>query len=506
MIDYQTFSQIKQYQQEGLTASQIGHKLSLDRRTVNYWLGESRYRQRKKQQRPSKLDPYKENIKRLLEKHPYSAAQLYQRLCDEGFNGSYTLVKDYVRLVRPKRQPAFLSLHFAPGDYAQVDWGIHKTIGVGENKRRLNFFVMVLCYSRMMYVQFSLSQSMEHFLDCHLNAFRYFGHVPRHVMIDNLKTGVLKRSRLGGEITLNPKYADFANHYGFAIKPCGVAKGNEKGRVENAVGYVKKNFLSGLNITQFDALNPAISRWQDEIANVRIHKTTRKRPVDLFDEDKTAMLPINPNNYDIARIETLRANKLFRITLDTNRYSVPAEYAGWPLIVKIYPERLCIYHQEKLIARHDRRYTRHQDYEHPDHPKELLAQRRRAQEQKNLQQLMAISPKAGDYYRQLQNRRLNAPHHVRKIVALAEIYNQQDIARALEDALHFEAFSSEYVINLLEQQQNKLPEPSPLHLTRPDDVLDIELTKADMSIYTQDNPNNKPDKKENTDEGENTHD
>lgn len=486
MIDYQTFSQIKQFTQDGLKAAQIAQKLSLDHRTVAYWQAQQRYHQRKTPAGQSKLDPYKETIVRLLERHSYSAVQLFQRIKEEGFDGGYTIVKDYVRKVRPKRKEAFLTLAFAPGDYAQVDWGIYKTIGVGDTKRRLNFFVMVLCHSRMMYVQFSLSQSMEHFLDCHLNAFRYFGKVPRHIMIDNLKTGVLKHTRLG-EITLNPKYLDFANHYGFAIKPCAVAKGNEKGRVENAVGYVKKNFLAGLEITQFDALNPAINRWMDEIANARLHAQTRKKPIDVLDEDLAAMIPLNPNTYDIARIETLRANKLFRITLDTNRYSVPAEYASQPLMVKIYPLHLCLYYQEKLIARHHRHYGRHQDFEHPDHPRELLAQRRKAKDQKCLQQFIALSPKASNYYQKLNERRFNTAVHIRKIVALSEIYGAEATARALEDALHYQAFSSEYINNLLEQRQNPLPEPGALHLTRREDLLDISLNEADLSLYNEDN-------------------
>lgn len=494
MIDYQTFCQIKQWTQDGLKAGQIAEKLLLDPRTVSYWQSQERFRQRKTTAVQSKLDPYKNTIVSLLEKHPYSAMQIFQQIKEAGFEGGYTIVKDYVRKVRPQRKPAYLTLNFAPGDYAQVDWGIYKTIGVGDTKRRLNFFVMVLCHSRMMYVQFTLSQSMEHFLDCHMNAFRFFGRVPRHIMIDNLKTGVLKRSRLG-EITLNPKYLDFANHYGFTIKPCGVAKGNEKGRVENAVGYVKKNFLNGLEITQFDALNPAIARWMDEVANVRLHAQTRKKPVDLLPDDQTAMLALNPNAYDRARIETLRANKQFRITLDTNRYSVPAEYAGQSLMVKIYPEHLCLYYQDKLIARHRRYYTRHQDYEHPDHPRALLMQRRKAQQQKLLQRFMTLSPKATDYYQQLQQRRLNLSHHLRKIVALMDIYPLPDIARALEDALHFEAYSSEYIINLLEQRQNPLPEPSPLHLTRKSDLLDIELKPADLSPYREKNTPNKGAKK-----------
>jgi hypothetical protein len=334
----------------------------------------------------------------------------------------------------------------------------------------------------MMYVEFTLSQSMEHFLACHQHAFEYFGAVPEKIMIDNLKTGVLYRPT-GQDIVFNPKYLDFAHHYGFKIKACGVRKGNEKGRVENGVGYVKKNFLNGLELTHFDALNPSVKCWMDEIANVRIHGETRKKPVDCLPEDLQAMRPVNPNPYDIARIETARSTRLFRVSLDTNRYSVPAEYASASLILKIYPDRLCIYHQEKLIARHIRSFERHKDFEDPDHPKELLAQRRRSEEQKLFQRFIALSPKAGDYYQKLQQRRLNPRVHVRKIVGLSEIYGNEATARAMEDAFTYEAFSSEYITNLLEQQKNKLPEAGALHLTRSEDLLALTLEAADVSVY-----------------------
>jgi len=147
---------------------------------------------------------------------------------------------------------------------------------------------------------------------------------------------------MGHDTVFNPKYLDFAHHYGFNIKACGIRKGNEKGRVENAVGYVKKNFLNGLELTQFNALNPAVKSWMDDIANVRIHGETRKKPVDCLAEDLAVMRPVNPNTYDIARIESARSTKLFRVSLDSNRYSVPAEYASQPLTLKIYPQRLCI--------------------------------------------------------------------------------------------------------------------------------------------------------------------
>jgi len=482
MIDYETYSRIKQYQQEGLKAGQIAQKLDIDHRTVESWLQETQYRQRKSVKQYSKLDPYKDEILRLLEKHPYTATQLFQRVQEDGYEGSYSLVKQYVRKVRPKRKPAFLTLAFAPGEAAQVDWGIYKTIEVGGTRRKLNFFAMVLCHSRMMYVEFTLSQSMEHFLACHQHAFEFFGAVPEKIMIDNLKTGVLQRPT-GQDIIFNPKYLDFAHHYGFTIKACGVRKGNEKGRVENGVGYVKKNFLNGLELTQFDALNPAIKTWMDEIANVRIHGETRQKPVDLLTEDLAAMRPLPLNRYDIARIETARSTKLFRVSLDTNRYSVPAEYASQTLTLKIYPDRLCVYAQEKLIARHVRSFDRHQDIEDPDHPKELLAQRRRSNEQKLFQQFIALSSKAGEYYQKLAQKRLNPRLHVRKIVGLSEIYGVEATERAMLDAFVYEAFSSEYIANLLEQQSNKLPDAGALHLTRSEDLLELTLEKADISVY-----------------------
>ena len=292
MIDYQCFCQIKHlHEQQGLSASQIAATLSLDPRTVASWLTQERFRPRKSRPRASKLDPFKAQIVRMLEKYPYSAAQVFQRLREQGYDGGYSLVKAYVRTVRPRRQPAFLTLAFAPGECAQVDWGSFGSVKVGQTSRRLSFFVMVLCYSRMMYVEFTVSQTMEHFLACHQHALECFGGIPQKVMVDNLKSAVLTRA-LGEAPLLNPKYADFAAHNGFRIVPCNVGKGNEKGRVENGVGYVKKNFLAGLAIPDFSVLNPAAKQWLETIANVRLHGATRDKPLDLWHKEKPYLSPL----------------------------------------------------------------------------------------------------------------------------------------------------------------------------------------------------------------------
>jgi hypothetical protein len=334
-----------------------------------------------------------------------------------------------------------------------------------------------------LYVEFTLNQRMEQFLACHQNAFAFFGNrLPEKIMVDNLRSAVLRR--LTGEApTFNPHYMDFARHSGFTVIACNKGKGHEKGRVESGVGYVKKNFLNGLDIPHFSALNPAARVWMDTIANVRIHGETHKPPVELFAKEQAVLHPGPVEPYDVATVRQVRVSPRFRVSYDANRYSVPADYASTLLTLKVYPDRLCLYDHEKLVARHARCYDRHQDIEDPDHPKALLAQRQNAREQKLLGRFLALSPKAEEYYQALAERRLNPRHHVQKIVALSEIYGTAAVTRAMEDAFAFQAFSCEYIANLLESRQRLLPEPAALQLTRRQDLLEIEMPEPDLTLY-----------------------
>jgi len=182
-------------------------------------------------------------------------------------------------------------------------------------------------------------------------------------------------------------------------------------------------------------------------------------------------------------VRPVRASPRFRVSYDANRYSVPAAYASTLLTLKVYPDRLCMYHQDKLVARHERCYDRHKDIEDPDHPKALLEQRHNAREQKLLGRFLALSPKAQDYYQALAERRLNPRHHVQKIVALSEIYSTEAVARAMEDAFAFQAFSCEYIANLLESRKRLRPQPAALQLTRRQDLLELEMPEPDLSVY-----------------------
>jgi transposase len=478
-------------QEPKLKVGQIGKQLQLDNKTVRYWLKHD-YHQAHRPGRGSKLDPHKPLIKSWLETHGLSAQQVLQRLQSQGVQVGYTIVADYVRLVRPKPLKAFLSLQFAPGECLQVDWGSWGTVAVGSTRRRLSFFVGVLCYSRMLYVEFTLGQSQEQFLSCHQNAFHFFQGVPARVMVDNCKTAVLSHPP-GQPALFNPRYLDFASHYGFEIRACGVRRAHEKGRVENAVKFIKENFLRGLELPPWAALNAAARHWLDTIANVRIHGQTHKTPLELFQTEKLQLKPLSGVDYDVGTIRTLPINNRFRVIFETNRYSAPAHLAGASVVAKIYPDRLAFYYQDQRVAEHVRSYERHRDFELPEHARPLLEQRLRARDQQRLHRFLSLCPEAPHYYEQLQQRRLNARHHVQKILALLEIYDTDKVIGALQDAHEHHAYSCEYIANILEQRARPLPEPGALHLTRASDLLELDLPQPDLSVYDRnDNDNNNP--------------
>lgn len=483
MIDYATFCQIHLlHEQKGLKAAQIAEELKLNPKTVEKWIAQSTFTTRKSSKRPSKLDTFKGQIVAMLERHPYSAQQILQQLHQQGYAGGYSILKEFVRLVRPPRKPAFLMLEFAAGECAQIDWGQYGSVPVGSTRRRLSFFVMVLCYSRMIYVEFTLSETMDQFLTCHRHALEFFGGTPQKVMIDNLKVGVVRHPS-GEKALFNPRYLDFAAHYGFQPVACNVAKGNEKGRVENGVGYVKKNFLNGLEILSFPPVNPAAVNWRDTVANVRIHGETNEKPIILFEKEKPLLKPLPVMPYDCAVIQPAGANRCCRVSFEANRYSVPFLYASQKLTLKIYPDQLFFFHNEKLIATHARSFDRRQNVFNPDHDKELLAHRKQARDQTLLLAFLSLCPEAEVYCRKLQEKRMNAPHHIQKIVALREIYGPDPVARAIQDAVRFEAIGCEYIANILHQRQHPAATPGALHLTRSQDLLDLDIATPDLTPY-----------------------
>jgi transposase len=485
VIDFETFHQIRQcHLQEGLSAAQIAAKLRLNIKTVRRRLQQARYEPRAQPaKRASKLDPYKDLIVAWIEKHPLRGEQILRRLRREhGYTGGKSILNDYLRTVRPLRREAFLKLAFEPGDCLQVDWGTHGVLPIGATLRQLHYFMAVLCHSRLLYVEFFLSQSMECFLAGHRHALEYFGAAPQRVMHDNLKTAVLER-RPGEPPRFHPRYLDFAAHYGFKPVACNVRRGNEKGRVENGIGYLQKNFLCGLEISSLEALNTEARRWMEQVANVRLHRETGARPVDLFALEKPRLQPLPLFGYDISQCRRVRATNRCQVSFEANRYSIPFKHAGALLELRAEPTLITLYHHDKLIAEHPRCYERGQEISNPDHTNQLLKERKRGEEAALLARFLALSPKAEAYYGAMRQRELHAMGHVRRILLLAESYGRSVLAAALEDALDLGAFGSDYLHNLLQHRQAIAPLLGTLHLTHGAELLGLELPAPDCSVF-----------------------
>jgi transposase/DUF971 family protein len=484
MIRYEQFLELRRLLDiEQCPARRVAELMGLNIKTVLQWAPKTVYPARRKSPRPSCLDPHKADLARMLHQHPYSARQLLHHIRRQGYPGGYSILKEFVSQVRPKANKAYLTLHFPPGECAQIDWGYAGSFMAGSTRRRLSFLVLVLGYSRRMYVEFTLSETLEQFLAVQQNAFLFWGGAPQRLIIDNLKTAVLSHPR-GQPAVYNPHYLDFARHYACELRACNVRAAHEKGRVENAVGYVKKSFLNGLALSgSLAGLNALARQWLDEVADVRIHGETKRRPIDLFAEEKPKLRALPGTLYDVGQPRCAHATRRCRIHVDGNRYSVPPEYAGTRLNLVVYPDRLLVYHRNNLVAEHPRSYERQRDIVNPDHIKALLAQRPRAREQHIIQRFLQLCPVAEVYYQQLQQRRVNAPHHVRKIVALCDIHGDEAVARVLLDTHEQQAYSSEYVANLLEQRARLRPAPGPLHVTRGQDLLELDLPEPSLECY-----------------------
>ena len=482
MIEYETYCIIKRMNEEGLKPSQIATRLGLSAKTVKKYLLQDRFRQQVRPGRVGKLDLYRERIKQLLERYNYSSAQVLRIIREEGYTGGSSILRDYVAKVRPATSKAFFILKFAPGEAAQVDFAYCGTISVENVRRRLYVFAMTCCHSRMMFVKFIMRQNMEHFLQCHREAFEYFGAVPRKVMVDNCKVAVLDNPRHADPV-FNPRYGDLAAHYGFRMEACAPRCPHEKGRVERAIGYIKGNFLNGMETGTLEALNHDAREWMEQTANVRMHSVTKRRPVDMFPDDHNAMSPLPLMPYNCAVSAPKTANSQCRVVFESNRYSVPAKIAGKKVEMAVLPDKIILRYENQEVAEHRRSYGNNLDIVDPEHEKSLLEHRRLAGNSRIIKSFLSMGEVAEQYYHGLRKRRLNHDSHVRKIMALVDRYGKDEIIKAMADGMHFDAFSAEYINNIVDIRSRKLPEPGPLMLTRKSECLEIELDEPDLSIY-----------------------
>ena len=303
-----------------------------------------------KKPHPRVLDDHKEEILEWLEEN-LSGVRIHEKMQEEGVKVGYSTVKDYICQIK-RRENIFIRMHTLPGEEAQVDFGyLGYTLYQGK-RRKTWVFNMRLSYSRLDYYEIVYDQRVETFIQCHINAFNYFGGIPQYVKMDNLKSAILQANFY--EPIYQELYKNFASCYGFHPLPCRIRRPNDKGKVESGIKYVKNNFFLGRKFSGEKDLKERLFKWYTR-TNQRIHGTTRKVPQEVFEkEEKAKLIPLPKEEFKLAKVGTRKVYHDCHIYVDYNYYSVPFEYVGKEVEIELTRNLLKVYSQGKEIALHPR--------------------------------------------------------------------------------------------------------------------------------------------------------
>ena len=318
MISPETRVQIRRYfYAEHWKIGTIALQLGLHADTVRHAIEVESFH-RTEQLRSSILDPYLEFMRQTLDQYPrLRATRVHQMIRDRGYTGSVAHLRRAVARLRPRRTEAFLRLQTFPADQAQADWAHFGHVMVGRAKRSLSCFVITLSWSRALYLEFFFDQMMENFLRGHVHAFASFSGVPRVILYDNLRSAVLERRH--DQILFNPRLLELAGHYHFVPRPCQVRAGNQKGRVERAIRYVRDSFWAGRTFTTLEECNRQALQWRDEVAHQRPWPSDHSRQVvQAFGEEQPRLLPLPLHPFPTDRVVDVRSGKTIYVRFDLN--------------------------------------------------------------------------------------------------------------------------------------------------------------------------------------------
>lgn len=325
------------YRKEGYTQHEIAEKLGVTDRTVRNYLN-SNPCQRKKREYSSKLDPYREFIEGIIKERPYyNCVLLFERLQKMGFEGKVSILREYVSSIRKKIiSEAVIRYETEPGLQAQVDWAEFGLQTIGGKQQKLYAFVIELGYSRKPHVRFTTSMKQGTLHACHKLAFENFQGVPREILYDNMKTAFVCDSE--GNFYPNKRLLAFANHYGYVPRRCLVRRPQTKGKVERFIHYLENNFwprMEGKELT-LDLLNEEVQKWIETISFNEIRELGETRQ-ERFEREQPVLNALPVHDYDIRDMYELKVSRESLISFETNRYSVPPEYIGEMLTVKVDP-------------------------------------------------------------------------------------------------------------------------------------------------------------------------
>lgn len=388
--------------------------------------------EKKESVRKSILDPFIEKMNALLQTDPSIPGRvIFQRIREDGYWGSYPTVTNWVknkRAVPYRSREAFLTLEFEAGECAQVDWGEFGDVFC--NGVKIHCFIMVLCFSRLMYLEFTRSEKFEDFIRCHENAFKFFGGVPLECWYDNLTSAVT--DRIGPLVRFNSRFMAYMGHHAIRPHACNPARGNEKGRVEDAVKFIRSNFWPARKFSNFEDLCNQASLWRDDYANHREHAKTKKMPIFLFEsEEKKTLRPLNPHAYDCDEVFSRVVPPQFHILYETNKYSVPWTLVGITVTIRANSDELKIFYNERLITTHSRSFKKNETFTQSSHVKGLLE--RKPGQNRDSWQISAVKglgAHMASYLDLLRSGSRSLRNESAKILALATVYGEAEVNEA----------------------------------------------------------------------------
>jgi transposase len=400
--------------------------------------------------RPSKLDPFKQEIAVLLEKTPdLSAVRVQEELRPLGYDGGLTILRDYLRQVRrPCREP-HLTIVTEPGQQGQMDWTSYRLEFTRAGREEVLCFSYILGFSRRQFIDFTRRRDFFTLIRRHQDAFAWFGGVPRECLYDNEKTVVLRWEM--GRPVFNPAFTAFITHYGCRPIACRPGRAQTKGKVERPFQYVEGNLLAGRRFEDLDDLRAFAVWWMRERSDLHVHDTTGRPPIELFREqeaDRLQPLPAIP--YDSAEVALVIGRADGFVEFETNKYSIPSGYLADLLTLKADEQTVRIYSQNlELVATHERAPAgARRRVEDPSHHR---TKRERYGLEPLREAILALGPAAAEFLAGLEKRQpRNAGFHARFILDLRQEYAAGDIHRALQHALRYQAFDGKAIERILQ--------------------------------------------------------
>jgi len=485
MIDLETRARIRQlFYAEHWKIGTIARELGLHHETVRIAVETDRFNS-SKTLRPSATDPYVGFIRGVLQKHPHlRATRIFRMIRDRGYTGSVVQLRRFIACIRPAHKEAFLRLSTFAGEQGQVDWASFGEVAIGHARRRLSCFVITLSYSRALYLEFFFDQQLESFLCGHAHAFEHWNGLPRTLLYDNLRSVVLERR--GDAVHFHPRFLELCAHYHFAARPCQVGAGNEKGRVERVIRYIRESFFAARPFTTLEGFNRQALEWRDREAHGRAwpggdHRTVQQ----AFEEEQPRLLPLPVHRFDSDLLVPVRPGKTIYVRFDLNDYSIPPDARDKQLVLAVSASTVRILDGTTEVARHCRSYDRHRFITDPAHQEALLLEKRKAIGSTPGGRLANAIPESEAFLDTAFQRGESAASQTTQLLRLLDEYGATELQAAMREALERNtprASSVSFILNR-SRRLSRRRNPIPVDLSRRPDLATLDVQPHNPETY-----------------------